>query len=104
MNILISTLKEELKTAKQLEHKYLKRLKECPRGSFIIRIRGSKRYGYLTSREGGKVIQQYVGAVDEAKIEQYYHSRELKRDYRKKLKNVREQIKILKKALRGKTT
>ena len=103
MNVLISTLKEELKTAKQLERKYLKRLKELPKGSFILRARGERRYGYLTRREGDRIVQQYVGLLNEETIKEYRRAGELKKEYRKKLKSVREQMKILEKALRGKT-
>jgi len=48
MNVLISTLKEELATVKRLERKYLKALEDLPHGSFVVRTVRGKKYGYLT--------------------------------------------------------
>ena len=104
MNVLISTLKEELGTVQKLEQKYLKKIKESSPGSFIIRTVGSKKYGYLTRRQKGRVIQDYLGPVDEITIQHYRDSMKQKKETKRKLKSVRDQIKILKKALRGKAT
>lgn len=103
MNILISTLKEELNTVSRLERRYLRELKKIPVGSFVLRKKGAKAYGYLTRREGGKVIQDYLGALDEKAIQNYRHQMDLKREYKEKLKTVRSQLKIILRALRGKT-
>lgn len=103
MNVLLATLKEELKSVERLEKKYLKRIAALPRGSFIVRTRGQKRYGYLTSREGGRVVQKYLGKMDDGKIERYRKLMGQKRDYKKKLKSVREQKSLLRRVLRGKT-
>jgi hypothetical protein len=103
MNVLISTLKEELATAKRLEHKYLQKINELPRGSFITRTVRSKQYGYLTFREDGKVKQEYLGSLDEERISFYKNAMSQRAEYKRKLKSVREQIKIINRALRGKT-
>lgn len=103
MNILISTLKEELTTAKRLENKYLQKIKELPRGSFISRNVRSKQYGYLTFRENGKVKQEYLGCLNEERILFYRDAMNQRAEYKRKLKSVREQIKIINRALRGKT-
>lgn len=103
MNILISTLKEELATAKRLEKKYIKRISGLPCGSFVLRAIRDRQYGYLTFREGGKVKQQYLGTLSEEKIKYYRSSMAERAEYKRKLKSVREQIKIINRALRGKT-
>jgi hypothetical protein len=103
MNILISTLKEELATAKRLENKYIEKLEALPRGSFIIRIVCNKQYGYLTFREDGKVKQEYLGSLSEDEVEYYRNAMTQRAEYKRKLKSVREQIKIINRALRGKT-
>lgn len=103
MKILISTLKEELATSKRLEQKYKKQLGELPQGSFVVRTVRHKRYGYLTYREGTKVKQRYLGPVDEETIGLYREAVKNRKEYKRKLKSVKGQIKILKKALRGKT-
>lgn len=103
MNILISTLKEELSAVKRLEKKYMKRIGELPRGSFISRAIRGKQYGYLTFRENGKVKQEYLGSLDEERIDFYKSAMNQRAEYKRKLKSVREQIKIINRALRGKT-
>lgn len=103
MSVLISTLKEELATAKRLEKKYMRRIKELPRGSFISRSVRSKQYGYLTFREEGKVKQKYLGALNEERISFYKNAMAQRAEYKRKLRSVREQIKIINRALRGKT-
>lgn len=103
MNILISTLKEELATAKRLERKYLQKIKELPRGSFITRTVRNKQYGYLTFREEGKVKQEYLGSLNEERISFYKNATSQRTEYKRKLKSVREQIKIINRAIRGKT-
>jgi len=103
MNILISTLKEELATAKRLEKKYMKRIGELPRGSFISRDIRGKQYGYLTFRENGKVKQEYLGCLNEDRISFYRNAMSQRAEYKRKLKSVREQMKIINRALRGKT-
>lgn len=103
MSILISTLKEELATAGRLEKKYLKKIGEMPKGSFIIRTIRGRQYGYLTFREGGNVKQEYLGLLNEERINFYRSAMAQRAEYKRKLKSVREQIKIINRALRGKT-
>jgi len=103
MNILISTLKEELTTVKRLEKKYLKEFDKLPIGSFVARSIRNRKYGYLTFREGNKVKQKYLGALDDESVAHYKSVTERKKSLRAKLKSVREQKKILERALRART-
>lgn len=103
MQVLLSTLKEELATAQRLEKRYLKKLQKLPRGSFIVRTMGSRRYGYLTYRDEGKVKQDYLGAVDDQLISRYRSFAEERKALKAKLKSVREQLKILRRAVYGRT-
>lgn len=102
MNVLISTLKEELVTVKRLERKYLKELKTLPHGGFVVRTVRGKKYGYLTYRDGPSVKQKYIGRMDEKEINSYRKTIAKRNDYKKKLRSVREQKKILMRALREK--
>jgi hypothetical protein len=103
MNVLISTLKEELAHAKRLEKKYQAYLKRLPQGSFIVRRIGKNQYGYLTRREKGHVKQEYLGLMDESSIADFREKTRKKKSYKDQLKKVKEQIKILERALRGQT-
>ena len=102
MNVLISTLKEELATVKRLERKYLKALEDLPHGSFVVRTVRGKKYGYLTYRDGANVKQRYLGRMDDKEIGLYRKAIEKRNDYKKKLRSVREQKKVLMRALREK--
>ena len=103
MNILISTLKEELSTVKRLEQKYLKELNKIPKGSFIIREKGNRNYGYLTYRDGSKVKQKYLGLLDSESLKYYKDLAMRKKELKRKLKSILEQKRILERALRAKT-
>ena len=86
-----------------MEAKYLQQLALLPKGSFIIRKRGIKQYGYLTQRHSNKVIQEYLGLLSEQQIKDYREKTRKKKNYKQQLKTVRDQIKILTRALRGNT-
>lgn len=103
MKILISTLKEEFASVKGLERKYLKKIGEMPNGSFIVRTVGKKKYGYFTFRDGEKIKQKYLGSLDNEAIENYRAQIKRRQALKEKLKSVREQMKVLGRALRGKT-
>ena len=103
MNVLITTLKEELATVKRLERKYLGMLGELPDENFFVRqVRGGK-YVYANKRVGHKVVQRYVGKATEDLVKRCEDQMARKRDYKKKLKSVREQRRMIERALRGKT-
>jgi DNA-binding transcriptional regulator YhcF (GntR family) len=103
MNILISTLKEELSTVKRLESKYLDGLSRLPDENFIVRqVRGGK-YVYANKRVRHKVVQRYVGKATDELVERCKEQMAKKKEYKKKLKSVREQKKMIERALRGKT-
>jgi len=103
MNVLISTLKEEMATVKRLEKKYLAKINELPKGGFITRTVRGRKYGYLTYREDGKVKQRYLGLLDDKTLQSYRLAIVQRIEYKRKLKSVREQKKIINRALRGKT-
>jgi len=103
MNILISTLKEELATVKRLENKYSKELSKLPKGSFILRKVKGKNYGYLTYRDGSKVKQKYLGRLNDADIEKYQNIKKRRKELKEKLKSVKKQRTILERALKNET-
>lgn len=102
MKVLVSTLKEELETVKRLEKKYAKGISELTKGSFVVRKIRGRKYAYLTFRDGSKVRQKYLGRATPELIKSYRDEIDKRKNYKKKLESVREQKKILKRALRGK--
>ena len=103
MKVLVSTLKEELETVRRLEKKYIEKMKALPKGSLVVRNIRGKKYAYLTYREGARVKQKYLGKADIELIRSSRSKIKQRREYKQKLDSVREQKKILRKALRGKT-
>lgn len=103
MSVLLSVLQEELITAERLQRQYLQKIAALPQGSFIVRQVRKRRYGYLTFRQGGRVVQKYLGYMDDNKIAEFLEDIKRRRRYQKQLKSVCDQIKILRKALRGAT-
>ncbi len=102
MNILVSTLKEELATVKRLEQKYLRELAGLHEGNFIVRqVRGGK-YVYSNRRQGLKVVQKYIGKATEELVRECEGTTARKRELKEKLKSIRGQKKMLERALRGK--
>ncbi len=104
MSVLLSTLKDEFKTVQRLERRYVRSIKALPFGSFVLRKRRCKSYGYLTYRQNGQVKQKYLGSLSGQSIERYRTAMQDKRAYKEKLKNIRAQLKILQRALRGHAT
>ena len=103
MKVLISTLKEELETVKRLEKRYADKISDLPKGSLVVRKVRDGSYAYLTYREGTKVKQKYLGKADPDLIKSYRDKITKRKNYKRKLASMREQKKILRKALRGKS-
>lgn len=58
-------LKKEKQRNEKMILDYKKRIIELPRGSLVIRELNGRKYCYLRYREGKKVIQKYVGTVEQ---------------------------------------
>jgi hypothetical protein len=63
MGVVQGILEEELARMERLVAQYQVALSSLPRGSVRVRMRGSRSYLYLASREGQKVQDRYVGPV-----------------------------------------
>lgn len=71
MDAILSALKEEKKQAEHLLARYRKELATLPKGSFFIRKRNQRIYGYITYSIQGKIHQDYLGVFDEVKLKDY---------------------------------
>jgi len=96
-------LAEELENSLRMERDYLRKMAELPRGSLVKKIVAGRAYYYLASREDGRVRFQYKGRdMSNADAAKYMAAKQYRVQYRKLLKEVRMQIKFMRKALRAK--
>ena len=102
MSVMMGILEEELNRLEELLAFYKQKIEEASKGSISVKERGGKRYLYLARREGKKVVFDYVGR-DLPEVRDKLEERiRLRRDYQVKLRQVKENIKEVKGALRGK--
>ena len=96
-------LEEELENSLRMEQEYSARLDKLPRGSLVKRVRNKRVYYYIVYRDNGKVCLDYVGKEVSEKVQNQYRDAKIKRaQYRKLRSQVRQQIKFIRRALRGK--
>ena len=104
MSIIRGILEEELKRLEELSVFYKEKIEKIPRGSISAKERGGNRYIYLARREGKKVIFDYVGKDVPEIRDALNENIRPRKEYQAKLRQVRENIKVVKRALRGKRT
>ena len=104
MSIIKGILEEELERLKELSVFYEEKISEAVRGSISVKERGGKRYLYLVRREDKKVIFDYVGK-DSPEVRNALNERiRQRKEYQAKLRQVKENLKEVKRSLRGKRT
>jgi len=103
MGVIKGVLREELENSIRMKKEYEKALKAQPGGCFIQKaIRGHKYY-YLAVREGKKVKFVYKGkGLSKEDIAKLESSKRMRKKYKESIRKLNNQIKYLRKALRGK--
>ena len=81
---------------------YTDKIGELPKGKPRIKQINGTDYLYLNRREGAKVVDEYVGRADSEKAREVLALVEKREQFNKLRKEVRAQIKEVKKVLRGK--
>jgi hypothetical protein len=104
MSIMMGILEEERKRLEELLEFYRKKIEEAPRGSLSAKERGGSRYLYLARREGKKVIFDYVGRDIPEVRDTVNEGIRQRKEYQAKLRQVSENLKEVKRGLRGKRT
>jgi len=102
MSIIKGILEEELKRLEDLSVFYKDKISEAPRGSISVKERGGKRYIYLARREDKKVIFDYVGKDIPEVRNALNESLKQRKEYQVKLHQVKENLKEIRRSLRGK--
>lgn len=102
MSVIRGILEEESDRLEELSVFYKEKIAEVPRGSISVKERGGKKYIYLARREDKKIIFEYVGK-DVPEVRNALNERiRQRKEYQAKLRQVRENLKEVKRALRGK--
>jgi len=102
MSIIQDVLKEEYERLKSLEQKYEREIEFLPKGTISKRVRNGKFYFYLVYREKQKVITQYIGKIESQKSQETIEQVKKRKQLEDKLKQVRINIKELKRVINGK--
>jgi len=102
MSIIKGILEEELKRLEELSVFYEEKISKAPCGSISVKERGEKRYIYLAHREDKKVIFNYVGKDIPEVRDSLNESMRQRKEYQAKLRQVKENLKEIKRSLRGK--
>jgi len=104
MSIIKGILEEELGRLEELSVFYKRKIEEAPRGSISIKERLGKRYIYLAHREDKKIIFTYIGK-DVPDVRNALNDRlRQRKEYQLKLRQVNNNLREIKRALRGKRT
>ena len=102
MSVIRGILEEECDRLEELFVFYKEKIAEAPRGSISVKERGGKKYIYLARREDKKIIFEYVGK-DVPEVRNALNERiRQRKEYQAKLRQARENLKEVKRALRGK--
>ncbi len=92
MNVLKGILSESKEYYLEVKQKIEKKLSSLPKGSIKARQIAGKKYYYLQSRAGKKVLHKYLGkAKPESLIKQLLERKALKAE----LKKVNEALRML---------
>lgn len=95
-------LQEELENSLRMEKDYVRELGKLPHGCLVKKLVRGRAYFYLAAREAGRVRFRYIGKdMQEQEIAKYQEAKRLRVLYRGLLSQARNQIKFLRKALRG---
>ncbi len=101
MGVIKGVLKEELENSRDMLKSYQREIAKI-KGCLVRKKIGKRYYYYLVKRQGKKVRFIYKGPISEEIKKAYAEQRKMLNKYKKLLLKVRNQIKFIRRALRGK--
>ena len=102
MSIIFDIVKEEYSRLNEALQVYSKRVAEEIKGASRIKLVGKKKYLYIEKREGPKVVYKYIGEIHSPQAASTLESIKRRKKNEDSLKKVRNDLKDVKKVLRGK--
>jgi biotin synthase-related radical SAM superfamily protein len=104
MSIIFDVLDEEYNRLKELWEKYQNEIDKLPKGSIQKKQRNGKAYIYLYYRNGDKVISKYIGKEKSRKVDEIKEELEKRKEYERKMKKVKADLKEIERAFNGRAS
>ena len=101
MSSIFHVIEEELERLNEAKQAYEAAIAREQQGSPQVKHVGRKDYLYLARRNGAKVRYRYIGHADEPYTVKVMDSVRRRREYEELLKGIKNDLKEVKKALRG---
>ena len=101
MGVIRGVLKEELENSRDMLKSYKREIAKI-KGCLIRKKIGKRYYYYLAKRQGKKVKFIYKGPISGEVKKAYVEQRKMLNKYKRLLLQVKNQIKFIRRALRGK--
>ena len=95
-------LEEELKNSLEMKKNFERELTQLPKGALIKKNIKGQEYYYLEKRVEGKIKFIYKGKISKEEITKYEEIKKYRNKYRKSISQLNQQIKFLRRSLRGK--
>lgn len=94
-------LKEELLNSIQIRKDFKRAVNDLPKGALVCKVISGHEYCYLALRNGEKVQFKYLGKLSKEEVAKHEEAKKYRAKYRKQISEVDQQIKFIRKALRG---
>ena len=94
-------LKEELANSRRIQADVKDAMRKLPPGALVRKQVGGRVYCYLAERKAGKVVFAYLGKLPAGEIRRYEEAKKQRANYRRQLRDLKQQIRYLEKATRG---
>ncbi|MDD5561733.1 MAG: hypothetical protein PHT50_06375 [Candidatus Omnitrophica bacterium] len=101
MGVIKGVLKEELENSRDMLESYQREIAKI-KGCLVCKKIGKRYYYYLVKRQGNKVRFIYKGPTSQEIKNAYAKQRKMLNKYKKLMLQVKNQIKFIRRALRGK--
>lgn len=102
MSTIFHVMKEEYDRLIEADLAYRHTIAKMPHGSPRVKHIRNRDYLYLARRDGVKVVYDYIGATDSQQAKHVLEQIERRKRYEALLKDIRTNLKDVKKVLRGK--
>jgi hypothetical protein len=101
MSYIKNIMQEEHQRLQALYQKYIDKIDSLPKGTVSIKKRNKRKYLYLASRRNGKVKFDYIGSVASENARKVLEQVKFRKDYERKLKQVKDDLREIERVLQG---